>query len=114
MKSPVDQAIERAISHGVRISVYLDDFIGSHNDEEVLTEAYRDIHDTCVSAGLVPNPAKLTPPNAAITAFNCDLTHGTAHLTEDRMEKYQTRTDRTATTDAAFEQYRLLIASANA
>ena len=101
-------------SNGVCISVYLDDFIGSHNDEEVLKAAYKDIHDTCVSAGLVPNPAKLTPPNAAITAFNCYLTHGSACLTEDRIEKYQTRTDRTATTDAAFEQYRLLVASANA
>jgi hypothetical protein len=114
MKSPVAQAIERAMANGVCISVYLDDFIGSHNDEEVLKAAYKDIYDACMSAGLVPNPAKLTPPNAAITAFNCYLTHGSACLTGDRIEKYQTRTDRTATTDAAFEQYRLLVASANA
>jgi phosphatidylserine/phosphatidylglycerophosphate/cardiolipin synthase-like enzyme len=113
MKSPVAEAIERAIANGVRISVYLDDFIGSHNDEEVLKTAYQDIHDTCVSAGLVPNPAKLVPPNAAITAFNCDLAHRTARLTEERIRKYQSRADRTAATDAAFEQYRLLVASEN-
>jgi hypothetical protein len=110
MKSPVAQAIERAMANGVCISVYLDDFIGSHNDEEVLKAAYKDIYDACMSAGLVPNPTKLTPPNAAITAFNCYLSHGSACLTDD----YQSRTDRTATTDAAFEQYRLLVASANA
>jgi hypothetical protein len=45
MKSPVAQAIERAIANGVCISVYLDDFIGSHNGEEVLRAAYQDIHD---------------------------------------------------------------------
>lgn len=114
MKSPVAQAIDRAIANGVCISVYLDDFIGSHDDEDILSAAYADIRDTCVSAGLVPNPAKLTPPSAAITAFNCDLTRGSALLREDRIEKYQARKDRTAMTDAAFEQYRLLVASENA
>jgi Reverse transcriptase (RNA-dependent DNA polymerase) len=114
MKSTVVEAIERAIANGVCISVYLDDFIGSHNDEEILKVAYQDIHDTCVSAGLVPNPAKLEPPSVAITAFNCELTHRMARLTEERTTKYQSRPDRTATTDAAFEQYRLLVASENA
>ena len=32
LKSPVVEAIERAIKNGVCISVYLDDFVGSHND----------------------------------------------------------------------------------
>jgi hypothetical protein len=96
----------------VCISVYLDDFIGSHTDEEVL-KAAKDIHDTCITAGFVPNPAKLVPPNAAIIAFNCELAHRTTRLTEERIDKYQSRTDRTAIKDAAFEQYRLLVSSAN-
>ncbi|MDU0956797.1 MAG: reverse transcriptase domain-containing protein, partial [Bradyrhizobium sp.] len=46
MKSEVADAIDRAIAKGVCISVYLDDFIGSHNDLAVLTAAYEDIRDT--------------------------------------------------------------------
>jgi hypothetical protein len=114
MKSPVSQAIERALTNGVCVSVYLDDFIGSHNDEAALTAAYIDICDTCVSAGLVPNPAKLVAPSAAITAFNCNLTHGSAQVKTDRIDRYLASSSRTPTSDAAFEQYRVLVASANA
>jgi hypothetical protein len=113
MKSPVAQAIERAIANGVCISVYLDDFLGSHNDAHVLEAAYADIRDTCTSSGLVPNPNKLVPPSAAITAFNCDLTHGSARVRNDRIARYYAAPTRTPESDAAFEQYRLLIASAN-
>ncbi len=85
MKSPVNDAIERARANGVYISVYLDDFIGSHNDLAVLTAAYEDIRDTCVAASFIPNPGKLVPPRTAITAFNCDLTNGSALVTADRI-----------------------------
>jgi Reverse transcriptase (RNA-dependent DNA polymerase) len=113
LKSPVAEAIERAIKNGVCISVYLDDFVGSHNDPAVLEAAYDDILDTCVSARLVPNPAKLLTPRAAITAFNCDLTEGSVLVTTERVAKYYASTTRTVETDAAFEEYRNLMASAN-
>jgi hypothetical protein len=106
MKSDVAKAIERAIGNGVQISVYLDDFIGSHDDEEVLSVAYADIRDTCVAAGLIPNPAKLVPPSAAITVFNCDVTFGSALVRGDRVAKYMAKPTRTALSDASFEQYR--------
>jgi hypothetical protein len=114
MKSQVSQAIERAIANGVCISVYLDDFVGSHKDVAILTGAYTDIRDTCVTAGLVPNPAKLVAPSAAITAFNCDLTQGSAHVRADQIDRYLASLSRTPASDAAFEQYRMLVASANA
>jgi hypothetical protein len=113
MKSPVYQAIERAIANGVVISVYLDDFVGSHKDNAILTAAYTDIRDTCVSAGLIPNPEKLVAPSAAITAFNCDLTRGSAHVRADRIDRYLASSSRTPASDVAFEQYRVLVASAN-
>jgi len=113
MKSPAAAAIERAIANGVCISVYMDDFIGSHNDAAALEAAYADIRDACVAAGLVPNPAKLVAPAAAITAFNCDLTFGSANVSAERVAKYQARGDRTADSDASFAQYRDLVAAAN-
>jgi hypothetical protein len=114
MQSDVAQAIERAIAKGVCISVYLDDFIGSHDDNAVLTEAYEDIRDTCVAAGLIPNPSKLVAPTAAITAFNCDLTNGSAEVTLARRQKYLASPDRTPMSDAGFFDYVDLVSSQNA
>jgi hypothetical protein len=113
MRSPVNDAIERARANGVCISVYLDDFIGSHTDMAVLTTAYEDIRNTCVSTGFIPNPGKLVAPSAAITAFNCNLTNGSALLTPARINKYLASPDRTAMSDAGFEQYKDLVASQN-
>ena len=113
MKSPVAAAIERAIADGIRISVYMDDFIGSDDDVAALEAAYTDICTACVAAGLIPNPEKLAPPASAITAFNCDLTFGSAKVTDERVAKYNARVDRTPYSDVSFEHYRQLVASAN-
>jgi hypothetical protein len=113
MLSPVNEAIKRARANGVRISVYLDDFIGSHNDLAVLAAAYEDIRDTCVASGFIPNPGKLVPPSVAITAFNCDLTNGSALVTPARINKYRASPGRTAMSDAGFDQYKDLVASQN-
>lgn len=113
LRSPVAKAIERAAADGVCISVYMDDFIGSHDDQAVLEAAYTDIRDTALAAGLSPNPNKLTPPTNAITAFNCHLTFGSANVTSERAAEYQARNDRTALSEASFAQYRALVASAN-
>jgi hypothetical protein len=113
MKSPVAVVIERAISSGVRISVYMDDFIGSHTDTVLLEAAYANIRDASVAAGLIPNPAKLVPPTSAITAFNCDLQFGSANVSPVRIAKYEARDNRTPLSDASFAQYRDMVASAN-
>jgi hypothetical protein len=113
MKSEVADAIGRARANGVCISVYLDDFIGSHDDVAVLTAAYEDIRDTCVKAGFIPNPGKLVAPSAAITAFNCNLKNGSAEVTAKRVEEYFARTDRTALSDTGFDQYRNLVRAQN-
>lgn len=113
MKSEVADAIESAIAKGVCISVYLDDFIGSHDDKTLLAEAYGDIRAKCVAAGFIPNPSKLVPPQAAITAFNCDLTNGSAEVMASRVAKYMARPDRTALSDAGFDKYRDLVRSQN-
>ena len=112
LKSPVREAMERAISNGVCISVYLDDFIGSHNDAGILEGAYNDIRKTCAMAGLIPNPAKLVAPGAAITAFNCDLTHGIVEVTNARVARFIAE-GRSAEARTAFDDYRQRVASHN-
>lgn len=113
MKSPVATAIERARASGVTVSVYMDDFIGSHNDEAILETAYTDIRNASIAAGFVPNPEKLVPPSAAITAFNCDLRFGSANVTAERIAKYYAQENRTANSDNAFEQYCRRVAAVN-
>jgi hypothetical protein len=88
VKSPVADAIERAIGRGITVSVYLDDIIGSSIDGDLLSEAYDDIRQACAVAGLVPNPDKLTPPSAAIVAFNCELTNGRTEVTDERVARF--------------------------
>jgi hypothetical protein len=114
LKSDVRLAIERALAKGVTISVYLDDFVGSHNDAAVLAEAYEDIRQTCVDAGFIPNPNKLVPPTKAITVFNCDLTKGAAKVTDKRFQEYLDKHSRTSHSDAGFLHYALRVEEQNA
>jgi hypothetical protein len=112
MRSPVANAIDRSRSNGVEISVYLDDVIGSHQRAETLRDAYEDILRACVEAKLVPNAEKLTPPSKAIIAFNCNLTKGTAEVTEERIAKFLSE-ERSPLAYDSFQQYRQRVASAN-
>jgi hypothetical protein len=88
MQSPVANAIERARDKGVLVSVYLDDFVGSHGDDALLRDVYGDIQAACVEANLAPNENKLVAPNKAIVAFNCNLTKGLAKVTDERIAKF--------------------------
>lgn len=111
--SPVSDAIMRAMQRGVTMSVYLDDIVGSHNDEELLREAYDDIRQACVVGEFVPNPTKLTPPNQAIVAFNCDLMQGSATVTQARVAKFYAEPERSELSVQSFEDYRVRVAAAN-
>jgi len=112
MRSPVAQAIERARANGVFVSVYLDDFLGSHDDETVLAAAYDDIRNTCAEARLIPNPSKLVPPTDAITAFNCDVTNHVAILRPDRIAQFYSR-PRSPESQNSFEEYKQRVESRN-
>jgi hypothetical protein len=87
-RSSIAAAIEEALGRGVFVSVYFDDLIGSSNDVDELRATYDGILAACVQANLVTNPEKLVKPAAAIIAFNCNLTHGSATVTDERMEKF--------------------------
>ena len=112
MRSPIATAIREVRERGVVISVYLDDFIGSHADANVLQEAYKKILASCVEANFIPNEQKLTPPSEAIIAFNCDLTHGHTEVTQTRIEKFLEK-ERSAISQQAFDDYRLRVTTKN-
>jgi hypothetical protein len=67
---------------------YFDDLIGSARDVEELRGTYNGILAACVQANLIANPDKLIPPADAIVAFNCNLTHGHASVTDDRIKRF--------------------------
>jgi hypothetical protein len=112
VQSPVLNAIERAREKDVMVSVYLDDIIGSHNDEDLLREAYEDIRQACVDSNLVPNPDKLVEPSKAIVAFNCDLTKGSTKVTSARIARFRA-TGPDAFSQQAFDAYIARVARAN-
>lgn len=103
-RSAVASAIEYALSHGVFVSVYFDDLIGSSDDVDRLRMAYDGILDACVQANLVINTEKLAPPADAITAFNCHLTYGRAEVTPERIERF-TAEGRGPIATKSFEEY---------
>ncbi len=112
MRSCVLQAIERAQKKGVMMSVYLDDIIGSHDDEVVLRNAFDEIRQACVDSGLTPNAKKLVEPSSAIIAFNCNLTKGSAKVTEERVGKFFA-TEHSESSKKSFEIYLDRVAQGN-
>jgi hypothetical protein len=88
LRSSVLSAIERANRDGVTVSVYLDDIIGSHDNEAVLRKAFDGIRRACADNGLAPNLQKMVEPSDAIVAFNCNLTKGSTKVTEERVAKF--------------------------
>jgi len=91
MQSPVLDALAEARSKGILISVYLDDIIGSHSDEGLLTAAYEAIQLACVKSNFVPNAEKLSPPRDTIVAFNCNVRLGNTEVTPERETKFYSK-----------------------
>jgi Reverse transcriptase (RNA-dependent DNA polymerase) len=112
MRSPIANAIDEAIRQHVTISVYLDDFIGSHDDSEVLRNAYARILVACVNAHFGLNAQKLTPPTKAIVAFNCDMARGHVEVGEARVQRFFDA-EHTPASREAFEKYRIRVANQN-
>ena len=111
-RSSVAAAIEDANNRGVLVSVYFDDLVGSCSDLKELEVTYRGILDACVQANLVANPDKLIKPADAIVAFNCDLTHGIANVTAERVRKFIDE-GRGASAQASFDAYCARVKSKN-
>jgi len=112
MRSPLMAMVERAEEAGAFVSIYLDDLICSGNDEAVLHELYEEFLAAFEEANLVPNPTKLVSPTDEIIVFNCELRHGFARVTQERIQEYL-EVPRTAASQISFATYCAKVAEAN-
>ncbi len=64
------------------------DLICSASDGAILQELYDGFLQACEDANLTPNPTKLVAPTGEIVVFNCELRHGFAQATPERIAKY--------------------------
>jgi hypothetical protein len=112
MRSPIAGAIARAQARGCKVSVYFDDFIGSGPNIADLIVVYNDILAAFTEANLTANPNKLLPPAAAIKAFNCDLSHGLAEVTAERIQIFYSR-PRSVASIKGFRDHEARVSSSN-
>jgi hypothetical protein len=113
MRSPVTAMVVRAEEAGAFVSIYLDDLICSGNDEVVLNELYAGFLAAFADANLAPNPGKLVAPTDEIVVFNCELRHGFARVTQERIQEYLAE-PRTAASQISFATYCAKVSEANA
>lgn len=72
----------------IKVGVYVDDISLSSDDEAELQQAYKATLDVIAADGFAVSPAKLRPPARKIDIFNCDLAHGMASVTDDRINAF--------------------------
>jgi hypothetical protein len=72
----------------IKVGVYVDDISLSSDDEAGLQQAYDAILAVIAADGFSVSATKLRPPANAINIFNCDLAHGQASVTDDRISEF--------------------------
>ena len=112
MRSPVMAMVDKAEKAGAFVSIYLDDLIVSANDQKMLEDLYDGFLKAFAEANLAPNPGKLVSPTKEIVVFNCELRHGFAQVTEERIAKYF-QADRSAASVTSFAAYCKSVSEAN-
>jgi hypothetical protein len=97
---------------GILRSVYLDDIALSADDLGGLTGAFAELKAAVAAANFTLNDEKVREPAEQINLFNCDLTHGSSTVTEERVAVFYAG-EVTGTGAAAFERYREIVAAGN-
>jgi hypothetical protein len=72
----------------VKAGVYVDDISLSSNDADELQQAYDETLAVIAADGFAVSPSKLRSPAPAIDIFNCDLAHGRASVTDNRINAF--------------------------
>jgi hypothetical protein len=93
-----------ALSSKVNVGVYVDDISLSSDDAAELQKAYDSTLVALAADGFALSAAKLRPPAPAIDIFNCDLTHGQARVSDDRINVFLA-TGPSQTAEDAFVAY---------
>lgn len=73
----------------IKVGVYVDDISLSSDDEAELQQAYETILGVIAADGFAVSQAKLRPPAQMIDIFNCELAHGMASVSDDRVNAFQ-------------------------
>lgn len=77
---------------GVKVSLYVDDLVLSHvDDEATLSEAVDTLVEAATISGFLVNGAKLQRPSRTVVAFNIRLSHGRLELMPDRLLDFRQR-----------------------
>ncbi len=72
----------------VTVGVYVDDISFSSDNAIDLQQAYDATLAVIAADGFAVSANKLRPPAPAIDIFNCDLAHGRANVTKDRINAF--------------------------
>lgn len=78
----------RVLPPEVTVGVYVDDVSLSSDDLHALQAAYDATLDALAGDGFAVNADKLRPPAESIDIFNCDLTHGSSVVRDDRIADF--------------------------
>jgi hypothetical protein len=87
-KSLLGKATRGLLVTGIKVSVYMDDFILSGNDEETLRSAMRELEVAAECSNFRFNPSKSIGPTATIPAFNLELAHADLRISNARMAEF--------------------------
>lgn len=84
----------------VKSGVYVDDISLSSDDANELQHAYEETLAAIAADGFAVSPGKLRSPAPAIDIFNCDLAHGKANVTDNRINAFLSSNPSQAAEDA--------------
>lgn len=87
-KSPIGTFLRKDIPSNVAMSVYVDDFIISSNDEVCLIKTFEKLVSTVEKTGLFINESKSHPPQLKSTAFNINITQYKSAIEQSRFIKF--------------------------
>lgn len=113
MMSSVAGTFLGRIGPNVTVSVYMDDISLSSDDLGVLRETFQETWLHLEESNFVINVAKVREPEPVIDLFNCELEHGRTAVQQSRVAAFYAE-QRSAHSEAAFEQYCEGIESGNA
>jgi hypothetical protein len=86
-KSELGRSLNRLHRQGVTVTVYVDDIIISHNEDDRVNEGLLDIRATAAQSNFEVNESKSVGPLEVLNAFNIQLQLGELQILAWRLEE---------------------------